>query len=299
MNTLVRKAWVLILPVALAAGCTGGSSAGDGGDAEIADGGASDAGAPDAAAADAGPPVREVVKDAALFGATSVDNLLVDPLFKATFSSSYSFMPLASSSAGIDYAWAVPWEAANPARAAGARVLVPDASSKLVVMSMFNGGKGPFRADVWATTVTDDDMAIDDGSGVQVQVGEAWVFDGNGRQVHELDFVPGDSAVVNGVLWHHYAGSIDKDLPTTCTFVLSTLDTGRDLLVAGPQVVPEALRPLAPPRPGAALPQARASRWDPSLAPAFALLRGATPALDSPRKVRPRLWKPAELRRLP
>jgi hypothetical protein len=225
------------------------------------------------------------MEDDSLFGLTSVNNLLPDPLFKGGYSS-LSFFPLGVSRNDVTYTWAVPWESATPSRTSGTVALAPGTSYRVVLISLFSGGRGPFRADVWATTAAADGRQVATPGDVTVQVGEAWLGQDPGPAVYNLEYVVEDDVIRGGVTWFHYRATIPGDLPSTVVFVISGTRPGRDLLAAGPQVVPEALLPSAPPVPARSAVPAASRGWPGEVAPAVRFALERRPSLDKPVNLR-------------
>lgn len=298
------SACVLPLVLGLTAGCENPTpaSSSDAGSVDAAVPEQGDAGLPDASVVeDAGPPVRTVTSGHTMFGKTSVDNLLVDPLFKSSYNA-LGFLPLVYTADTAQMTYASGWDSVTPSRSSGGLAQAREEGNWVMMVAMFTGGKGPFHAEVWATTLSDAEGAwTENGSGIEVKVGQAWFAEDPGQEVYKLQRVATDDVMLNGTPWFHYVGRIDKDLPTTCVFTISTTDPGRNLLVAGPQMVPEVLSPTpAPARMvRTVVPMAQRSRWDASMARVLTVVKENAPQMDSPIRMRPRVWAPNQLRQLP
>jgi hypothetical protein len=224
---------------------------------------------PDAGVGDAGPTpdaggaVRSVVTDARLFGRTSVNNLLLDPLFTGLYSSSFAFIPLEVDGNGIDGTYAFPFDIATPSGTPGLVGLNRTNRARVMALALFNGGQGPFRADVWVSLDSQDETMVFSGEDVEVRVGAASLDGPGGADVHQLTYVPGDDRLIGARTWYHHVGAIAGALPASSVFLVESKIRDVDLLMAGPQVLPEALMPSV--RPGArqvTAPQARKSAWN-------------------------------------
>lgn len=243
--------------------CPRPGSSGDPGnttpDAAVTADAGNNTGTPDAG----GGVVRTVTENGRLFGRTSVNNLLLDPLFTGLYSSSFSFIPLEVDGQAVDGTYGFPFDITTPSGTPGMVGLNRSSRARVMALALFNGGAGPYRADVWVGLRSDDETLVFGGEDVEVRVG-AFTLDGAvGPDVHLLTYAPGDDVTIGSRTWFHHVGAIPGALPASSVFLVESKARGVDLVMAGPQVVPDALMPA--PRPGMrapSFPQARKTRWE-------------------------------------
>lgn len=242
----MMKRAIVLFSLAAVCGCPdpNGSSSSTSSSSSSGSSGTPDAGGgtPDAGGGeeDAGPPVRTITETTTLFGQTSINNLLLDPLFKDTFGGS-GMLPVAIGGQDIQFTFAMPYERTTPSETSGALLEAVGQGYQVAIVSMFSGGSGPYYADVWVSPRADGVEQALPHTDVTVRVGEAWLGTA-GMATYDLVYVPADDKTIDGLTWYHYVANITEALPPSCVLTVIANNDDVGFAIAGAQVVPVPLR---------------------------------------------------------
>ncbi|AKV03420.1 hypothetical protein AKJ09_10083 [Labilithrix luteola] len=189
------------------------------------------------------PTGRQLIDSA---GPTSPVNLIIDPNFAlATGSPSYGAFLAVSESGGL-ITLDTTADSRSPAGFAGnvAIVKAPNATDKrstgVLLLASFQGGEGPFDAQVWVSKTdlagNPADVTID-AKGITASITNG-TLDG---QAYDLTPVDDERHVAGGKTWVLLRTKVTDPLPYGGYFLVNTGTGGGQFLVARPEIVPQSL----------------------------------------------------------
>lgn len=194
--------------------------------------------------ADPAPPPRTLVDGRALPGAA--ENMIIDPGFsllaqrRQSWGSFLAFRNDAMTEAQVEVAV----DSRSPARFAGGVATLPgDAAnlSRIILLTSFVGGAGPWRASLWvARRSTGDGKALPlDAQSLQVTV----AAESPDQTGFALEADAASAYTAGGRTWTRFTASVPDSLQSGGFFLVSLSGGANDWHLAAPELVPQPLLP--------------------------------------------------------